>query len=39
MWALEWGGTQLTWLRLVLAGAGEVLLLAYFLWVLRSVGK
>jgi hypothetical protein len=27
-----WGGAQLTWLRIALASAAELLLLAYLVW-------
>jgi hypothetical protein len=37
--AVVWGGTQINWLRAVLAAGGEVLLVGYFIWVLRSLGK
>jgi hypothetical protein len=36
---LEVAGTQVTWLRIALAAAGEVLFVGYLLWALRSLGK
>jgi hypothetical protein len=37
--AVVWGGTQITWLRAGLAAGGEALLVAYFVWVLRSLDR
>jgi hypothetical protein len=37
--AVVFGGIQITWLRALLATAGDALLVAYFVWVLRSLGK
>jgi hypothetical protein len=37
--AVVWGGTQITWLRAGLALGGEALVVAYLLWVVRSLGR
>jgi hypothetical protein len=37
--ALYWGGAQVTWLRLGLAIAAEVLLVGYLLWAVRVLRR
>jgi hypothetical protein len=39
MTAVVWGGTDITLLRVGLAAVAEVLLIAYFVWMARSVGR
>jgi hypothetical protein len=34
-----WGGAQITWLRIALAAAAEVLLIAYLLWAARILRR
>jgi hypothetical protein len=34
-----WGGAQITWLRIALAVAAEVLLVAYMIWVARVLRR
>jgi hypothetical protein len=37
--AFIWGGTQITWLRVFLAAAAELLLIAYVIWAARFLGR
>jgi hypothetical protein len=37
--AFYWGGAQVTWLRIILAVAAEVLLVGYLLWAARVLRR